>query len=111
MTVRAAPGGRLRLRELERTVLLTQSGVSRLVDRLARHGLLDRCADPGDRRAVLVGLSAEGRRRLRRAKALAQTHVESAFLAHLDDRELACLHAALDRVVAAARDRAAGPDG
>ena len=34
----------------------------RLVDRLERDGLVERRADPGDRRATRVHISAEGRR-------------------------------------------------
>ena len=42
-----APGGRLRLSELARAVYLTRSGVTRLVNRLERAGLLHGRGTPG----------------------------------------------------------------
>lgn len=52
----------LRMSELNRHVLLSQPALSRMVDRLADRGLVDRCADPGDRRGVRLSLTPEGRR-------------------------------------------------
>jgi DNA-binding MarR family transcriptional regulator len=46
---------------------LSPSGISRSVDRLAKLGLLERGANPDDRRSLLVGLTSEGMRRLRDA--------------------------------------------
>jgi DNA-binding MarR family transcriptional regulator len=56
-----APVG-LSMVEINRNILMTQGGVSRLVSRLEQRGLIERCADPSDGRAVLVTLTAEGRR-------------------------------------------------
>jgi MarR family transcriptional regulator, organic hydroperoxide resistance regulator len=44
------------------------SGASRLVDRLVRDGMIDRDADRADRRAVILGLTAQGRRMLEEAR-------------------------------------------
>jgi len=44
-------------------VHLSQSALSRLVDRLARHGLVERCACDNDRRGVNVVLTDTGARR------------------------------------------------
>ena len=52
----------LRMSELNRHVLLSQPALSRMVDRLADRGLVDRCPDPGDRRGVRLSLTPEGRR-------------------------------------------------
>lgn len=57
--------GLLRMNELNAHVLLSQPALSRLVDRLITRGLLERTTDPADRRAVLVGLTDEGRSRQR----------------------------------------------
>jgi DNA-binding MarR family transcriptional regulator len=38
----------INLRELNRHVLLSQPALSRLVDRLAERGLVERCADPAE---------------------------------------------------------------
>ena len=50
----------VRLSELNRHVLLSQPALSRLVDRLADRGLVDRCADPADGRGVRLSLTAAG---------------------------------------------------
>jgi DNA-binding MarR family transcriptional regulator len=49
------------LTELNRHVLLSQPAMSRMVDRLAGRGLIDRCADPADRRGVRLSLTPAGR--------------------------------------------------
>jgi DNA-binding MarR family transcriptional regulator len=53
--------GPIGLTELNRHVLLSQPAMSRMVDRLAGRGLVSRCADPVDRRAVLLALTPAGR--------------------------------------------------
>jgi DNA-binding MarR family transcriptional regulator len=62
----------LRITDLIDDVLLTQAGVSRLVARLEKRGLVERLADPDDGRACRIVLTSEGRdaqRRLGRAHA------------------------------------------
>jgi DNA-binding MarR family transcriptional regulator len=55
--------GKFRAQDLAEAVHLSQSALSRLVDRLARHGLVERCGCEGDRRGVYVVLTAAGERR------------------------------------------------
>ncbi len=50
----------LRIRDLNRHLLLTQPSVSRLVDRLAHRGLVSKEPDPGDGRGTVVRLTDEG---------------------------------------------------
>jgi DNA-binding MarR family transcriptional regulator len=50
----------IRAGELSRHVLLSQPALSRLVDRLADRGLIDRQPDPADGRVVLLSLSPAG---------------------------------------------------
>ena len=57
-----APGGRLRMQELQARSLFTRSGMTRLVDRIERAGLVRRERVPGDRRGVFVVLTPEGER-------------------------------------------------
>src|SRR5689334_17657062 len=52
-----APGGRLRPLELERQLLLPQYSTSRLLDRLARAGLVTKEACPEDRRGHLIAIT------------------------------------------------------
>jgi len=58
--------GPQRMSELNRHVLLSQPALSRMVDRLADRGLVDRCTDPGDRRGVRLSLTPAGREAQRR---------------------------------------------
>jgi DNA-binding MarR family transcriptional regulator len=55
--------GKFRAQDLAEAVHLSQSALSRLVDRLARHGLVERCGCEGDRRGIYVVLTASGERR------------------------------------------------
>jgi len=83
-----APGRRLRMSELADSVLLSLSGVTRLVDRLTRAGLVVRepCLD--DRRGFFAVLTDEGRIRFREA---ARTHlagIRAHFLSAYDDADV-----------------------
>ena len=62
---RLAESGRrdFRSQELAESVHLSQSALSRLVDRLARHGLVERCGCDVDRRGIYVVLTEAGERR------------------------------------------------
>ena len=55
-----APEQRLRMQELQERSLFTHSGMTRLVDRIEKAGLVRRERAPGDRRGVFVVLTAEG---------------------------------------------------
>jgi len=68
-----APERKLRNIELAKAVVLTRSGVTRLVDGLERDGLVRRASCPSDKRGTFVALTSEGARRLREAVG---THVE-----------------------------------
>lgn len=62
-----APGSQLRMSDLATCAVLTPSGLTRLVDKLSRDGLVrrDRCGS--DARVVYAVLTEEGQRRLRAA--------------------------------------------
>ena len=59
-TLSRCPSGWLRLKELNDNVLLSQSSLSRLVDRLEKRGLVERQPAPDDGRGVLLKLTEEG---------------------------------------------------
>ena len=67
-----SPGRRLRMTELADRVLLSRSGLTRLVDRLEREGLVERVACPNDARGTHAVLTDAGLARLREA---APTHL------------------------------------
>lgn len=60
-TLSRCPSGWLRLNELNDNVLLSQSSLSRLVERLGKRGLVDRMPAPDDGRGVLLRLTEAGR--------------------------------------------------
>jgi DNA-binding MarR family transcriptional regulator len=66
-----SPEGQCRAQELAESVHLSQSALSRLVDRLVKNSLVERCACDMDRRGIFVVLTAEG---LRRQAEAAVTH-------------------------------------
>jgi DNA-binding MarR family transcriptional regulator len=74
-----APEQRLRMADVSRSLRLSKSGVTRLVDRLADRGLVVRAACPKDRRVVYAGLTDEGRR----ASAIAGSAVAAGVTQHL----------------------------
>ena len=89
-----APQRRLRMSDLSRSVLLSPSGVTRLVDRLQREGLVDRERCPEDGRGYFAVLSDAGERRLQEARATHLAGVRRLFLDRLgadDLRRLAAL--------------------
>jgi DNA-binding MarR family transcriptional regulator len=65
------PSCEWRAQDLAESVHLSQSALSRLVDRLARAGLVERCACDNDRRGIFVLLTEAG---TRKHAAAAATH-------------------------------------
>ncbi len=93
-----AHGQRLRLHELTSHTRMTKSGVSRLVERMQRSGLISTERCPSDRRGAFAVLTAEGRTLFRRAASLHLRGVQAHFGRHLDDDEAAALRVTLERV-------------
>ena len=89
-----------RLGELGRHLMLSQPGLSRLVERLVERGLLARQPDPADARATLLSLTEEGRavqRRVGRAHASSVADAMSARLTPIQMSTLAALATLLNR--------------
>ncbi len=104
LQVATTPGRRIRMNVLAERVILSRSGITRLVDRLEAQGCLERIACETDARGQEALLTPVGLDRLRAA---AQTHLEGVhryFLDRLDDTELAALEASLGRVAAPLAD-------
>jgi DNA-binding MarR family transcriptional regulator len=64
----SAPNHTMRMHELGDHVHLTQSALSRLIARLERDGLVERCMCPDDRRSVMTSITPEGIVRYKAAK-------------------------------------------
>jgi DNA-binding MarR family transcriptional regulator len=86
-----SPDGRMRMSELANSVLLSRSGLTRLVDRLERDGLLHRepCGD--DRRGYFAIISPAGRRLFQAARRTHLEGVRAGFLSHFTRVELRTL--------------------
>jgi len=89
------------MQELADSVLLSQSGVSRLVDRMERAGLIERASCDTDGRGTFAQITASGRDVLRKAAPTHLRGIEDHFLSHLGSKEIAVLRSALGKVVAA----------
>ncbi|WP_338051741.1 MarR family winged helix-turn-helix transcriptional regulator [Pseudonocardia acidicola] len=86
-----APQRRLRMTELADAVLLSRSGVTRLVDRLERAGLVARCPVESDGRGVAAELTPAGLDRLRIAARTHLSGIQRHFVNRLDPDDLATL--------------------
>src|SRR5688572_28194542 len=82
-----SPDGRLRMSELADGVLLSRSGLTRLVDRMERDGLLRRQRCEDDQRGWFAEITDEGRDLFERARRTHLDGVRERFLGHLSRDE------------------------
>jgi DNA-binding MarR family transcriptional regulator len=99
MALKCAPAGKLRMADLADQALLSRSGMTRLVDRLERQGLLERCSCTDDARGCYAVLTEAGRGLLDRARPTHLDGVRERFLAHLDADDIARLSALWERML------------
>ena len=76
-----APDGRMRMSELAESVLLSRSGLTRLVDRLEREGLLKRERCESDARGLFAEITPAGRRLFDEAR---RTHLDGVRALFID---------------------------
>ena len=98
LVLEGSPHGRLRMSELADSVLLSRSGITRLVDRLAAEGLIERVTCPSDARGLYATLTERGRVRLLEARGTHLAGVRRWFVRRLSDDELRSLAAAWERL-------------
>ena len=79
---------RMRIQDLATTSLLTRSGMSRLLDRMERAGVIERQAAPEDGRGAYAALTDQGRALFDQASARHITHVRSIFHSRHTPEEL-----------------------
>ena len=92
------PDRRMRRVDLAEQVLLSASGVTRLLDGLERQGFVERASCDTDRRVVYAVLTDPGLDRLRTAAESHFGQVDAIFGARFDAEELANLTGLLDRL-------------
>ena len=99
ITLFNAPDGRLRMTDLAAQVVLSPSGVTHLVTRLERDGLVRRSVDDHDRRSFFAALTPEGRKRLRESRSTHNEIVRAQLTDRLTAAQLATLGALWDKVL------------
>ena len=97
-----APDGRMRIHEVADAVLLSRSGLSRLLDRMESEGLITRAVCASDRRGAYAVITGDGKVALRKMWPVYERSVAEHFVPHLGD-EAAALRTALARVAESAR--------
>ncbi|MGB0120159.1 MAG: MarR family transcriptional regulator [Solirubrobacterales bacterium] len=95
----AAP---LRPKDLLCQVDVTKSGLTRLLDRIEKAGLVERSYCPSDRRGTFLSITREGRKTLARMKPIRDAVFEEHFTANLTTEEAAQLSEMLGRVASSA---------
>lgn len=103
--LREATGARLRLGELAAAVVLSRSGLTRLVDRLESAGLLRREPCETDKRGAYAALTDAGRAELRRAWPVYARGISNHFADLLEPEEVPILTGVFARV-----ERALAPE-
>ncbi|HEX5145715.1 MAG TPA: MarR family transcriptional regulator, partial [Conexibacter sp.] len=93
-----APEHRMRMCDLADSVLLSRSGMSRLVDRLERDGLLERCACTHDARGAFACITQAGRDLLEQARPTHVAGIRQRFLSQFSEDELRLLGGFWDRL-------------
>ena len=94
----AVAGGELRMTELADRALISRSGMTRRVSRLVEEGLVRRANTHADARGVVVALTKAGVARLTETAPVHARAIADLFVARLNDRELAVLESALEKV-------------
>jgi len=91
-------GDRMRMHDLASSILLSRSGLTRLVDRLERDGLLARRSCPSDARGAFACLTPKGRATLDAARATHLAGVRAMFLDRFTPEEQELLGGFWERV-------------
>lgn len=89
----------LPMNRLADSVLLSRSGVTRLVDRMAQEGLVERAQCDTDRRIVYARLTDKGREVFDRSMPIVRTAVAEHFTSRMSARELETMRRALLKIV------------
>ncbi|GAB3065475.1 hypothetical protein GCM10027053_30740 [Intrasporangium mesophilum] len=91
-------GGRLRLTDLAEAVVLSPSGLSKLLDRMSESGLVNREQDPDDARSTFATITPSGRAIVRQAREGHHVFLQHAFGDALDTRDLLNLMRIMTRI-------------
>jgi DNA-binding MarR family transcriptional regulator len=93
-----APEGRLRMQALADKVVLSRSGLTRLVDRMEKAELVRREHSTEDRRGYYAVLKEEGRQVFLRAQPIHHRDIQEHFARHLSDADVRALTRTIGKV-------------
>ncbi|HYH50518.1 MAG TPA: MarR family transcriptional regulator [Acidimicrobiia bacterium] len=99
LELNAAPGRRMRMQQLGEAAVLSRSRVSRIVDELVAAGLVERQANPDDRRSSYAVITDEGRKVFRRAAPTYLAAVREHFVAGLSADQVKSVRAAMETLL------------
>ena len=102
VNVAGGPREGVRPTDLAERVLLTKSGLTRLLDRLVERAFIERHACPTDRRGQLIVLTAQGRHAFRRATPNVVRAVGTMLGDGLSAADIEALRSTCDRIASAA---------
>ena len=91
-------GGRMRMCELAEQAQLSRSGLTRLIDRMERDGLVERCSCDHDARGSYACLTGGGRERLQEARGTHLAVIRDQFFSHFSEVELSTLADMWERI-------------
>lgn len=98
LQIAQAPDRHLRMTRLASRVLLSKSGVTRLVDRLVADGLVERTQCSSDARGAEAAITTEGLARLRAAASTHLRGVDAYFVSAVEPSDLAVLERSMDAI-------------
>jgi DNA-binding MarR family transcriptional regulator len=101
-TVSEAPEQRMRMGDLAEILVITRGGLTKLVDRLVKAGLLERTFCETDRRVSYATLLPAGEQMLAEMRPVIVGELQVAFSAKISTGEADSLRETLDRVRASA---------
>jgi DNA-binding MarR family transcriptional regulator len=93
-----ADGKRLKRVDISRQLLLTPSGITRLLEGLEAEALVERESCPTDLRVTYARLTETGASRLEAASCAHVASIKTLFEEHLDETEITALADALDKL-------------
>lgn len=102
--VAAAPEQRMRMGELAEALVMTRGGLTKLVDRLVKAGLLERTFCETDRRVSYATLLPAGAEMLAEMQPVIAGELSAAFSAEMGAREARELRGMLERLRSSACD-------
>ena len=93
----------LRMKDLAERILFSRSGLTNVIDRMEKEGLVQRVRPQNDRRSILVVLTDKGRRKMEEARRYHREGLDEHFSRHLTDSDVKALTRAFEKLTEHAR--------